>query len=95
MKKTAPLVLTSLLSLSAWSFQAFAQDPATAVPAGPPPAAAPAPEVIPAVPAPAPAAAPKKKGGSAPALGLDPNAPQVGGLVTTTSEAPPRPSPSR
>ena len=88
MKKTTPLVLTSLLSLSAWSLQAIAQDNATAVPAGPPPAAAPAPEVVPAVPAPAPAAAPKKKGGSGPALGLDPNAPQVSGLVTTTSEAP-------
>ena len=88
MKKTTPLVLTSLLSLSAWSLPAFAQDNAAAVPAGPPPAAAPAPEVVPAVPAPAPAAAPKKKGGSGPALGLDPNAPQVSGLVTTTSEAP-------
>jgi hypothetical protein len=88
MKKTTPLVLTSLLSLSAWSFQAFAQDPAAA-PAGPPPAAAPAPEVVvPAAPAAAPAPAPKKKGGSGPALGLDPNAPQVSGLVTTTSEAP-------
>ncbi len=50
--------------------------------------AAPAPEVVPAVPAAAPPPAPKKKGGSGPALGLDPNAPQVGGLVTTTSEAP-------
>ena len=49
---------------------------------------APAPEVTPAAPAGPPAPAAKKKGGSAPALGLDPNAPQVGGLVTTTSEAP-------
>jgi hypothetical protein len=40
-------------------------------------------------PAAAPAAvAPKKKGGSGPSLGLNPDAPQVGGLVTTTSEAP-------
>ncbi|HVV52566.1 MAG TPA: hypothetical protein VHO06_23060 [Polyangia bacterium] len=51
---------------------------------------APAPEVTPAAP---PAAAPAtttapKKGGSGPALGLNPDAPQVGGLVTTTSEAP-------
>ena len=86
MKKTNPLVLTSLLSLSAWSLPAFAQDNATAVPAGPPRRApAPAPEVVPAVPAPRHRrAAPKKKGGSGPALGLDPNAPQVGGLVTTT-----------
>src|SRR6185312_1175178 len=92
MKKTIPLVLTSLLSLSAWSLPALAQDNATAVPPGPPPAAAPAPEVVvPAAPAAAPAPAPappKKKGGSAPALGLDPNAPQVSGLVTTTSDAP-------
>ena len=50
MKKTNPLVLTSLLSLSAWSLPAFAQDNAAAAPAGPPPAAAPAPapEVVPA-----------------------------------------------
>ena len=91
MKKTNPLVLTSLLLLSAWSLPALAQDTATAVPAGPPPAAAPAPEVVPAVPAAAPAAPPppaKKKGGSGPSLGLNPDAPQVGGLVTTTSDAP-------
>jgi hypothetical protein len=88
MTKTNPLVLLSLLSLSAWSLPALAQDNATAVPAGPPAAAAPAPEVIPEAPAAAPAPPPKKKGGSGPALGLDPSAPQVGGLVTTTSDAP-------
>ncbi|HSY38877.1 MAG TPA: hypothetical protein VLA79_05095, partial [Polyangia bacterium] len=91
MKKTNPLVLMSLLTLSAWSLPALAQDTATAVPAGPPPAAAPAPEVVPAAPAAAAAAPPpaaKKKGGSGPSLGLNPDAPQVGGLVTTTSEAP-------
>ena len=51
------------------------------------PAAAAAPEVVPAAPAATPPP-PKKKGGSAPALGLNPDAPQVGGLVTTTSDAP-------
>ena len=44
--------------------------------------------MIPAAPAAAPPPAVKKKGGSGPALGLDPSAPQVGGLVTTTSDAP-------
>ena len=91
-RKTHPLVLTSLLSLSAWSLPALAQDPATAVPAGPPPAAAaapaPGPEVTPAAPA-APPPAPHKKGGSAPALGLSPEAPQVGGVANTTTESAP------
>ena len=73
-----PTVLMALASLSA---PARAQD----APAAAEPAAA-APEVTPAA---APAAAPaKKKGGSGPALGLNPDAPQVGGLVTTTSDAP-------
>ena len=85
-RKTYPLVLTTVLSLSAWSFQAFAQDDATPAPGAP---AAAAPEVTPAAPAAAaPAPAPKKKGGSGPSLGLNPDAPQVGGLVTTTSDAP-------
>ncbi|HTB58878.1 MAG TPA: hypothetical protein VLC06_13445, partial [Polyangia bacterium] len=87
-RKINRLVLTSLLSLSAWSLPAFAQDSATAVPAGPPPAgaSAPAPEVTPAEPAAAPAA--KKKGGGGPSLGLSPEAPQASGLVTTTADAP-------
>jgi hypothetical protein len=76
------LVLASFLgTLPAVSSRAFAEDAA-------PPAAAPAaPEVTPATPVAAPPP-PKKKGGSAPALGLNPDAPQVGGLVTTTSDAP-------
>jgi hypothetical protein len=92
MRKPTPFVFTGLLSLSLWSLPVLAQDN-TAAPAGAPPAATPAPavaapEVTPAAPAAAPPAAPKKKGGSGPALGLNPNAPQVSGLVTTTSEAP-------
>src|SRR5580692_3027289 len=68
------LVLAGLLvALPAVSSPAFAQDAAPA-----------APEVTPA----AAPAAPKKKGGSGPSLGLNPDAPQVGGLVTTTTDAP-------
>ncbi|HLK91354.1 MAG TPA: hypothetical protein VKZ18_15760, partial [Polyangia bacterium] len=91
MRKPTPFVLTSLLSL-ALSAPALAQDNANppAAPAepapGPAPAAAP-PAPAPAAPAPPPAA-PKKKGGSEPVLGLNPNAPQVSGLVTTTTDAP-------
>ena len=73
MKKTNPLVLTSLLLLSAWSLPALAQDTATAVPAGPPP---PRPrrrrEVVPAAAAATPPPPAKKKGGSGPALGSEP-----------------------
>ena len=74
-------LLGILAAVAIWPGPASAQDA---------PAAAVAPEVAPAAPAAAPAApaAPKKKGGSGPALGLNPNAPQVGGLVTTTNEAP-------
>jgi hypothetical protein len=89
-RKTNPLVLMSLLSLSAWSLPALAQDNATAAPAAPaaPEVTTTAPAATPAAAAPAAAPAPKKRGGSAPALGLSPDAPQVGGLVTTTADAP-------
>ncbi|HSY40422.1 MAG TPA: hypothetical protein VLA79_12860, partial [Polyangia bacterium] len=73
---------TLLLAVPALSSPAFAEEA---------PAAAPAPEVTPAAPAAAAAVPPppaKKKGGSGPSLGLNPDAPQVGGLVTTTSESP-------
>src|SRR5580698_6515998 len=87
-RKANPLVLTSLLSLSAWSLPALAQDAPPVAPTVTP-AAAPAPEATPAAAAVTPPpAAPKKKGGSGPSLGLNPDAPQVGGLVTTTTDAP-------
>jgi hypothetical protein len=78
-RKLNPLVLSTLLSLPALPSVAMAQDNAA-----PAPAAAPADAPADGAAAPA-AAAPKKKGGSGPALGLNPEAPQVGGLVTTPS----------
>ncbi len=88
-RKANPLVLTSLLSLSAWSLPVLAQDAPPPVAPAVAPADAPAPEATPAAAvATPPPAAPKKKGGSGPSLGLNPDAPQVGGLVTTTSDAP-------
>ena len=86
-RKLNPLVLTSLLSLAAWSRPVLAQDDNAdnaAAPAAAAPAAAPAAEA-PAAAAPAAPPANKKKGGSGPALGINPEAPQVGGLVTTPS----------
>lgn len=103
MRKLTPVVLT-LLSLPALSTAALAQDnpnpgaaaaaptPGTAsVPADQSQSAA-APANAPANPTQGAAAtATKKKGGSGPALGLNPEAPQVGGLVTSPAEvvAPP------
>lgn len=106
-RKLSPLVrltLSTLLSVPALSSIAHAQDnpnpgapaaaptPGTAsVPADQSPAAA-APENAPANPTQGAAAtAAKKKGGSGPSLGLNPEAPQVGGLVTSPAEvvAPP------
>ncbi len=92
MRKQTPWIVTSFLFLFAGSVPALAQD--NAAPAGPPPAATPppaAPEVTPAAAPAAPPPAPKKKGGSAPALGLSPEAPQVGGVANTTTEAAPAP----
>jgi len=93
------LTLSTLLSVPALSALALAQDnpnpgapaaaptPGTAsVPADQTPAAA-TPENAPANPTQGAAAtAAKKKGGSGPALGLNPEAPQVGGLVTSPAE---------
>ncbi len=87
MRKQTPWIVTSFLSLFAGSLPVMAQD--NAAPAGPPPAATPPPAAPEVTPAAAPAAAPpppKKKGGSAPALGLSPEAPQVGGVANTTTE---------
>jgi hypothetical protein len=99
-RKLNTLVLSTLLSVPALSSAALAQDPAPAAPAAAPAPAAAAPADNSAVVAPpADAASPppasgvpaKKKGGSGPALGLSPEAPQVAGLVASPAEvvAPP------
>ncbi len=103
-RKLSSLLLSTLLSGPALSSAALAQDnpnpgapaaaptPGTAsVPGDASSAAAPA-AGAPANPTQGAAAtAQKKKGGSGPALGLNPEAPQVGGLVTSPAEvvAPP------
>jgi hypothetical protein len=92
------LTLSTLLSVPALSSLALAQDnpnpgaaaaaptPGTAsVPGDQSPGAA-VPENAPANPTQGAAASTKKKGGSGPALGLNPEAPQVGGLVTSPAE---------
>jgi hypothetical protein len=84
-KRDGKLVLRSLVpasllvALQVLSSPVFAEDAPAA-------AAGAAPEVTPAEPAAAPAA--KKKGGGGPSLGLNPEAPQASGLVTTTADAP-------
>jgi hypothetical protein len=103
-RKLSSLLLSTLLSVPALSTAALAQDnpnpgaaaaaptPGTAsVPGDSSSAAAPAGDA-PANPTQGAAAtATKKKGGSGPSLGLNPEAPQVGGLVTSPAEvvAPP------
>ena len=77
--RSRSIALTSLLlAFPPLSSSVFAEEA---------PAAASAPEVTPAAATALPPTA-KKKGGSGPSLGLDPSAPQVGGLVTTTGDAP-------
>jgi hypothetical protein len=100
-RKLNTLVLSTLLSVPALPTVVRAQNPAPAAPApAPAPAAAPAEgepvvappaEGEPAAAAPAAATPAKKKGGSGPALGLSPEAPQVAGLVASPAEvvAPP------
>jgi hypothetical protein len=85
MRKPTPWILTSLLSLSAWSLPALAQDAPAAAPAAAAPAAAP--EVTPAPADAAAAAGPakKKSAGGGGSLGLNPEAPQASGLVTTSA----------
>jgi hypothetical protein len=81
-----------LLALPLWSASALAQDdaPTSAAAPSPSPPAEAAPATAtgqPTAPAAAPAGKPeKKKGSSGPALGLNPEAPQVGGLVTSPAE---------
>jgi len=76
-----PLILSgALAAAAAWPALASAQD------TPPVPEVAPAPAA--AAPPAGPPATPKKKGGSEPVLGLNPNAPQVSGLVTSTNEQP-------
>src|SRR6201989_3004796 len=97
-RKLNTLVLSTLLSVPALSTPlpqdnpspgaaAGAPTPGTAsVPADTTPVTPPA-EPVPANPTQGAAAtAAKKKGGSGPALGLNPEAPQVGGLVASPAE---------
>jgi hypothetical protein len=86
--KFAKFATFATLGVSAWTLPALAQDAPAAAPAAAAPAVTPAApaEAAPAEAAPAAAPAVKKKaGGGGGSLGLDPQAPQASGLVTTSA----------